>query len=550
MEDVPIKTKKKKKAEKVESTLPTSENLDAEKLDNADNDAPFAEEGTIESPQLEQGEEKSKDEVVLLNTKGPDVFEEVLINDVIPPITQNIIEEAQPEIKEDAAFSSVSAGTAYKKGVVVAIILGAIGAIYLILQGAQEDSKTEETPAQQIQQRSQAQAEKLLQNANPAPVIEEVKVSQAPQLPETPSIKDPQPPAPPAPSAPQISQMPQAIVTNQPSPGIIQPPIEDSRSKVALPEIMPQSIATAPVNDNSSQKILSKEEAELKKKTLEARRKASIMVTGEGKAKDGEEKDAKNPPKSKDKSEYLGFGEGAFGESTLSKTTANQVKATHIGRLDSIIAEGKLIHAILETAINTDLPGALRAVITRDVYAESGKNVLIPKGSRVIGSYETQVKTGQTRVAVIWNRLIRPDGVDLALNSVGTDSLGRSGIGGFADDKFLTKLANAILISYVIPMTAEKIFSKPSQTDTPITTTTTTAPSTGVTSVSSTATLEQQKLKESQDKFNEVVGKALEDTFNTKTTIYVDQGSEVNIFVNRDLIFPSDGLINGLKVVR
>jgi type IV secretion system protein VirB10 len=461
--------------------------------------------------------------------------------------------------EEEQGFSSVAAGDSYKRGVVVAIILAAVGALYLIFQGVETDKKIEKTPTAQIQERSQTEAKKLVENAVPAPNIEKIEITQAPKLPEVPPIKEPQPPSPPPPPVPSAPQMPsiaRSAPTNQ--PGVIPPP-GGAVPNVSAPISAPQAVVAG--SSNESQKMFnfsSKEEEEMKRKALEARRKSSIIVTGGGSSngdgksdkggKDDKEKSAQTKPK--DNSEYLGFGEGAFGEAALAKTSANQVKATHIGRLDTIIAEGKIIHAVLETAINTDLPGSLRAIITRDVYAESGKGVLIPKGSRVIGSYETQVKTGQSRVAVIWNRLIRPDGVDLALNSVGVDALGRSGIGGFADDKFLTKLANALLISYVVPVAAGRIFSKPSQSKSPVTTTSTTNASTGTTTTSSTATLEQQQLKESQDKFNEVVGKALEDTFSTKTTIYVDQGTEVNIFVNRDLIFPSDGTMGGIKLVK
>ena len=73
--------------------------------------------------------------------------------------------------------------------------------------------------------------------------------------------------------------------------------------------------------------------------------------------------------KPKDNSSFLGFGEGAFSGVTMSKSSAAQVSATYVGaRLDTMILQGKIIYAVLETAINTDLPGILRAVISRDVY--------------------------------------------------------------------------------------------------------------------------------------------------------------------------------------
>ncbi len=58
---------------------------------------------------------------------------------------------------------------------------------------------------------------------------------------------------------------------------------------------------------------------------------------------------------------------------------------------------------------------------------------MIPTGTRLIGEYQSDVMTGQTRVFVVWTRLLRDDGVSVRLNSVGTDSLGRSGLTGIVD---------------------------------------------------------------------------------------------------------------------
>ena len=270
--------------------------------------------------------------------------------------------------------------------------------------------------------------------------------------------------------------------------------------------------------------------------------------TGDKNKDKDKDKEEKDKLAKKDKSDFLGFGEGTLGESSLARTKFAQVKATHLGRLDNLIAQGKIINAVLETAINTDLPGTLRAIISRDVYAENGKAILVPKGSRVIGNYEFQVKPGQTRVAVVWNRLIRPDGVDIALDSPGTDTLGRSGIQGFLDNKFLTRLGNAFMISYVLPLIGDKLFKV--DKDQSITTTAAQNVQTGITTTSSTSTLRAQQLKESSDKFRDVTTKAVEESFSTKPTIYVDQGTEINIFVNRDVIFPAGYSVNGASMIK
>ncbi|MGQ4828530.1 TrbI/VirB10 family protein, partial [Enterococcus faecalis] len=79
---------------------------------------------------------------------------------------------------------------------------------------------------------------------------------------------------------------------------------------------------------------------------------------------------------------------------------------------------------------NSDLPGFVRAVVSRDVTGFDGNRVLIPAGSRLIGQYRSGLAAGQSRAFVIWTRMIRPDGVSVALGSPVTDTLGRAGLGG------------------------------------------------------------------------------------------------------------------------
>ncbi|RWK79041.1 MAG: TrbI/VirB10 family protein [Mesorhizobium sp.] len=124
-------------------------------------------------------------------------------------------------------------------------------------------------------------------------------------------------------------------------------------------------------------------------------------------------------------------------------------KATQIKRIDAMIPEGTLIPGILETAINSDLPGQIRAITSQDVYSFDGRRVLIPTGTRLIGEYQSEVTRGQKRIFAIWTRLIRDDGVSVRLNSIGTDSLGRSGLTGIVDNKWGERFGSAIMLSVV-----------------------------------------------------------------------------------------------------
>ncbi|MGR9202152.1 type IV secretion system protein VirB10 [Rhizobium leguminosarum] len=124
-------------------------------------------------------------------------------------------------------------------------------------------------------------------------------------------------------------------------------------------------------------------------------------------------------------------------------------KARQIERIDAMIPEGTLIPGILETAINSDLPGQIRAITSQDVYSFDGRRILIPTGTRLIGEYQSEVTRGQKRIFVIWTRLLRDDGVTVRLNSIGTDGLGRSGLTGLVDNKWRERFGSAILLSIV-----------------------------------------------------------------------------------------------------
>ncbi len=113
------------------------------------------------------------------------------------------------------------------------------------------------------------------------------------------------------------------------------------------------------------------------------------------------------------------------------------------------IVQGTLIPGVLETAVNTDLAGFVRAVISRDIKSYDGRQVLIPRGSRVIGQYQSGLAVGQTRVYILWTRLIRPDGVSIALNSPSVDSSGQIGLGGKVNSHFGKRFGSALLLSTI-----------------------------------------------------------------------------------------------------
>lgn len=118
------------------------------------------------------------------------------------------------------------------------------------------------------------------------------------------------------------------------------------------------------------------------------------------------------------------------------------------GDLNLMLGRGKIIDAVVESAISSDFGGEIRAVITKDVYSEWGKNILIPKGSRVFGNYSTAIDQVYSRVNVVWLRVDLVNGYSVNLNNSNTvDHLGKLGHEGRLDQKFKERLSNAVLRS-------------------------------------------------------------------------------------------------------
>ncbi|MCV0382804.1 MAG: type IV secretion system protein B10 [Erythrobacter sp.] len=127
--------------------------------------------------------------------------------------------------------------------------------------------------------------------------------------------------------------------------------------------------------------------------------------------------------------------------------SGERVRAGRLANPSLTVPLGTVIPAVLETALDSTRAGSVRALVQRDVHSFDGSRVLIPRGSRIYGSYEGELQPGQNRALITWNRLLRPDGVTVALDSQASDPLGRAGIRGKVDSKFLQRFGGAILQS-------------------------------------------------------------------------------------------------------
>lgn len=114
-----------------------------------------------------------------------------------------------------------------------------------------------------------------------------------------------------------------------------------------------------------------------------------------------------------------------------------------------LLMAGTAIPATMIGGINSDMPGMVIGQVAQDIYdTATGRYLLIPQGARLIGSYDNMVTNGQTRVGVIWNRLIYPDAESIDLGSMeGADQGGYAGFHDLVNTHFWSKIGNALLIS-------------------------------------------------------------------------------------------------------
>lgn len=116
-----------------------------------------------------------------------------------------------------------------------------------------------------------------------------------------------------------------------------------------------------------------------------------------------------------------------------------------------IVSEGSIVPAVLMTAIDSQLPGKIVIRTTENIYDTiKGNYLLIPRGTKILGSYNTDVRGGQDRVFIAFNRMVFPSGSSMQIGSmIGGDPQGRSGATGDVFSNFWKMLGTSLLIAGV-----------------------------------------------------------------------------------------------------
>ncbi|KAA3682868.1 DNA type IV secretion system protein ComB10 [Campylobacter fetus] len=136
-----------------------------------------------------------------------------------------------------------------------------------------------------------------------------------------------------------------------------------------------------------------------------------------------------------------------FGVDSFSNQKSIDI-STNEHRLYRTIRAGRMIPAILTTAISSDLSGIVTAQIEQDIYASMGRAVLIPRGSKAIGFYTNNTKIGHERLEIRWREIITPQGINIMLtDAIVADNMGMAGAVGAINNKYWERYGIAYSIS-------------------------------------------------------------------------------------------------------
>ncbi|WP_343463292.1 TrbI/VirB10 family protein [Pantoea sp.] len=184
---------------------------------------------------------------------------------------------------------------------------------------------------------------------------------------------------------------------------------------------------------------------------------------------------------------------------------------------------GWVIPGVMISGINSDLPGQIVGQVSQDVYdTATGKYLLIPHGTRVVGTYSSDVAYGQEGVMIAWQRLVYPDGKALDLGSMpGADMAGYSGFRDQVNNHYFRIFGNALLLSGI---TATIAYSQ--DRDQNNGTTSNQAPNM---SSEMSAALGQV--------FGQAIAQVVQKNLNIAPTLEIRPGYRFNIMVTKDLAF-------------
>jgi type IV secretion system protein TrbI len=197
------------------------------------------------------------------------------------------------------------------------------------------------------------------------------------------------------------------------------------------------------------------------------------------------------------------------------------------------LTEGTVVPCVLESGINSDLPGVLRARVSRTVYdSATGKVVLIPQGTLLSGEYQSVVAFGQSRLLVKGERLVFPDASSFSLESMPlADEEGYAGFDGDVDNHYIRTFGSAFLLGAISAgvQLGQGSFDDDS-------------------SVSDGETPREILAAAVSQQIGQVGAEVTRRNLDVQPTITVAPGKRFNVVVNKDMVFPGPYVEYGAQV--
>lgn len=202
-----------------------------------------------------------------------------------------------------------------------------------------------------------------------------------------------------------------------------------------------------------------------------------------------------------------------------------------LANADFTLTRGTYIRCSLETKIVSTLPGMTSCIVTEPIYSVNGRRLLIDKGSKVTGEYK-YADENYDRIGIVWTRVLTTTGLDVRIDSNGTDALGGAGVPGHYDGHWGERIGAALLVSLLadgIDAGAQRFANEHNIRGS---TTVTGAGGVGVVSIDPWESATTATAKKAATDM-------LARSANRKATVTVLNGTVINIFTARDVDFSS-----------
>ena len=198
----------------------------------------------------------------------------------------------------------------------------------------------------------------------------------------------------------------------------------------------------------------------------------------------------------------------------LTPAATPRVSAGTLGNRSLVLAQGAKIDCAGDTAFDSTDAGISTCTVTKNVYSDDGRVLLIERGSQINSQYRSNLSPGQKRVFVLSARIKTPNGVTVEIDSPAADALGRMGIDGYIDNHWTRRIGAALMLG----MTQDAI---------------------GYLATRGGNSNGSVVFENTQQQGNDMATRVLDSTINIPPTLTQSQGAEFTIVIARDLDFGS-----------